>query len=63
MSPQGAATGVNWWPWWWSHPEAISRLYALWRASERLRISEPDTGMSSWWRDHFDAHFAVLTGQ
>lgn len=59
----GAATGVNWCPQWWKHPEAISRLYALWRAWETLRIADPDTGMSIWWRDHFDTHFAVLTGE
>jgi hypothetical protein len=60
---QGAATGVNWCPQWWKHPEAISRLYALWRAWETLRVADPDTGMSIWWRDHFDSHFAVLTGE
>ncbi|MFC4066722.1 DUF4913 domain-containing protein [Actinoplanes subglobosus] len=60
---QGAANGVNWCPWWWKHPEAISRLYALWRAWETLRVADPDTGMSIWWRDHFDNHFAVLTGE
>ena len=58
----GAATGVNWCPQWWKHAEAISRLYALWRAWETLRINDPDTGMSIWWRDHLDTHFAVLTG-
>ncbi|OJF14560.1 DUF4913 domain-containing protein [Couchioplanes caeruleus subsp. caeruleus] len=59
----GAASGVNWCPEWWQHPEAISRLYALWRAWETLRAADPDTGMSIWWRDHFDPHFAVLTGE
>ncbi|GGQ84746.1 DUF4913 domain-containing protein [Couchioplanes azureus] len=59
---QGAATGVNWCPQWWKHPEAISRLHALWRAGETLRVAE-DTGMSVWWRDHLDPEIAVLTGE
>jgi hypothetical protein len=59
----GAAMGMNWCPKWWSHPEAISRLYALWRAWETLRVADPDTGMSIWWRDHFEPHFGVITGE
>jgi hypothetical protein len=58
---QGAGRGVAWCPQWWRHPEAISRLYALWRAWETLRVADPNTGMSIWWRDHFDPHFAALT--
>lgn len=58
---QGASPGVAWCPEWWRHPEAISRLYALWRGWETLRVADPGTGMSLWWRDHFDPHFAVLT--
>ena len=60
---QGSAVGANWCPSWWKHPEAISRLYALWRAWETLRVADPDTGMSIWWRDHLDPHFAILTGE
>ncbi len=59
----GSSFAVNWCPSWWRHPEAISRLYALWRAWETLRVGDPDTGMSIWWRDHFDSHFAVMTGE
>jgi hypothetical protein len=51
--------GVTWCPQWWRHPEAISRLEALWRAWEFLRLDE-DTGMSVWWRDHADHHMPVL---
>lgn len=60
---QSSAVGVNWCASWWRHPEAISRLYALWRAWETLRVADPDTGMSIWWRDHFDSHFSVMTGE
>lgn len=59
----GASSGVAWCPQWWLHPEGISRLYALWRAWETLRVADPDTGMSIWWRDHFDPHFAALTAE
>lgn len=51
--------GVTWCPQWWKHAEAISRLDALWRAWEFLRLDE-DTGMSVWWRDHADHHMSVL---
>ena len=58
---KGAQAGVYWCPQWWAHPEALSRLYALWRAWETLRIADPDTGMSTWWRDHLDPHLTALT--
>ncbi|MGV0111135.1 DUF4913 domain-containing protein [Arthrobacter sp. CP30] len=32
---------------------AVSRLNALWRAWETLRL-DPGTGMSDWWRIHAD---------
>lgn len=51
--------GVTWCPQWWKHAEAISRLEALWRAWEFLRL-EGATGMSVWWRDHADHHMNVL---
>lgn len=44
---------------WWRYPEAVSRLEALWRAWEALRL-DPATGMSVWWRDHADHHMAIL---
>ena len=44
---------------WYFHPEAVSRIAALWRAWEHLRL-DPATGMSVWWRDHADHHMRVL---
>lgn len=44
---------------WWEYEEAITRLEALWRAWEHLRL-DPATGMSVWWRDHADHHMPVL---
>lgn len=59
----GPDSGLNWCPRWWAHPEGISRLYALWRAWETLRVSDPQTGMSIWWRDHLDPHLTALTAE
>lgn len=55
VSGQGSA----WCPEWWRHAEAITRLEALWRSWEHLRL-DPATGMSVWLRDHADHHMAVL---
>ena len=49
----------TWCPEWWRHAEAISRLEALWRSWEHLRM-DPAMGMSVWFRDHLDHHMAVL---
>lgn len=51
---------LAWCPEWWRHAEAISRLEALWRAWEHLRL-DGTTGISVWWRDHFEPHWSVLT--
>jgi hypothetical protein len=44
---------------WWANAEAVSRLEALWRSWEHLRL-DGATGSSTWWRDHFDYHMAIL---
>ena len=44
---------------WWMYPEAISRLDALWRAWEALRL-DGTFGMSVWWREHADHHMRML---
>jgi len=51
--------GATWCPEWWKHAEGITRLEALWRAWEYLRL-DAHTGMSVWLRDHADHHMAVL---
>lgn len=51
------------WRWcstWWEHPEAVSRLDALWQAFEALR-QEPGTGPATWWRDYCDPTMTALT--
>ncbi len=47
---------------WFLHPEAVSRVDALWRAWEHFRL-DGTTGMSVWWKDHTDVHMAVLLSQ
>jgi hypothetical protein len=46
---------------WWRHPEAISRLEALWRSWEALRL-DPLLGISSWYSGHLDHQLPILTG-
>lgn len=51
--------GQIWCPYWWRHPEALSRLSAVWRAWEHLQ-HEPALGMSQWWLYHCDPHMRAL---
>jgi hypothetical protein len=44
---------------WYFHPEALSRVEAMWRAREHLRL-DGATGISVWWKDHADHHMNVL---
>lgn len=55
----GARGSRRWSAQWWRNAEAISRLDALWRAWESLRL-DGATGISTWWRDHADYHMNVL---
>lgn len=45
---------------WWQHAEAVSRLTALWRAWETLRL-EPALGIAEWYQ-HVDHHLPILMG-
>ena len=55
-----AVSGVNWCARWWAHPEAIARLYALWREWEKARVND---SMSAWWRDHLDPHLSAMSSE
>lgn len=44
---------------WWAHTEASSRLNALWRAWEALRLN-PTTGMADWWTNYADPTMNAL---
>lgn len=47
---------------WDEHPEAASRLEALFDAWRQMWPA-PGTARSLWWRDHFDHHFAMITSE
>jgi len=49
---------VRWCARWWDHAEAISRLEALWRSWEVLRLKRWEGGVL-WYRD-LDSHLPVL---
>ena len=53
-------THFRWCPHWYLHPEAVSRLDALWKAFERLR-QDPTIGPATWWRDYTDPTMLALT--
>lgn len=55
-----AAVPLAWCPQWWRHGEAVDRLEACWRAWEHLR-REGTLGTSTWWTQHFDPTWAVLS--
>ncbi|MEU1132632.1 DUF4913 domain-containing protein [Streptomyces sp. NPDC005900] len=54
-----AGKSLTWCPSWWRHPEGLSRLTAMWRAWENLRL-DPALGISTWWLHHGDPHLRVL---
>lgn len=56
------ARNGKWCSEWFLHAEAVSRVEAMWRAWEHLRL-DTTTGMSVWWKDHADVHMAVLLSQ
>jgi len=53
-------TRFRWCPQWYLHPEAVSRLEALWKAFEHLR-HDPTLGPATWWRDYTDPTMLALT--
>jgi hypothetical protein len=55
----GGNASFRWAADWWSYPEAVARLEALWRAWEHLRL-DPATGSSAWWIEHADHHLPIL---
>lgn len=53
------ARNARWCKRWYLHAEAISRVTAMWRSWEKLRL-EAGTGASDWWLHHADPHMRVL---
>jgi len=54
---------MNWGSRWWSHPEVIARLEALWLRFESVRQEEPATFMETFFRVHADYHMRHLMGE
>ncbi len=53
---------IRWCAQWREHAEAISRLEALWRSWEALRL-DPAMGMATWLTHYLDPQLAVLLGR
>jgi hypothetical protein len=53
---------VRWCPKWRDHPEAVTRLEALWRAWEALRL-DANVGIAAWLTNYLDPQFAVLSSR
>lgn len=53
-------SSFRWCSQWYRHAEAVSRLTALWRAFEVLRL-DPGVGPSTWWINHADPCMAALS--
>lgn len=51
---------MRWDPRWWEYAEVVSRLTALWRAWEQMRL-EGMTGMATYWLNIFDPMMAEIT--
>ena len=47
---------------WHDHPEAVTRLEALWRAWEVLRL-DPGLGIATWLTHHLDPQLPILMGR
>ena len=53
---------IRWCNQWQQHAEAITRLEALWRSWEHLRL-DPALGMATWLTNHLDPQLAALHGR
>lgn len=54
---------VNWSKQWYSHPEAMSRLSALWRIYEVQRQRDPQNFLEGFLRVHADYHMRHLMAE
>jgi hypothetical protein len=53
---------LRWCAQWQQHAEAITRLEALWRSWEALRL-DPALGMATWLGHHLDQQLPILLGR
>lgn len=54
-----AEAGLVWCAEWYRHPQALSRLDAIWRAWEHLR-QDPALGIANWWLHYADPTMRAL---
>lgn len=54
---------VNWSRKWYTHPEAVTRLNALWRTYERLRSRDEDGFLEEFLRVHADYHMRQIMSE
>jgi Domain of unknown function (DUF4913) len=50
---------IRWCLQWRDHPEAVTRLEALWRSWEALRL-DPNLGVATWLTNYLDPQLAAL---
>lgn len=50
---------IRWCTQWTEHPEALTRLEALWRSWETLRL-DPNLGIATWLTNYLDPLHAIL---
>ena len=50
---------IRWCPQWRDHPEAVTRLEALWRSWEALRL-DPNLGIATWLTNFLDPQLGQL---
>lgn len=60
--PRALGGEFRWCRQWWRHPEAITRLTALWHSWEVMRL-QPGTGIANWLRDYLDHQLPILLGR
>lgn len=53
---------IRWCSQWGEHPEALTRLEALWRAWETLRL-DPNLGIATWLTNYLDPQLVALTSR
>ena len=53
---------IRWCSHWSEHPEALTRLEALWRAWETLRL-DPNLGIATWLTNYLDPQLVALTSR
>ena len=62
MFARSVGGDVRWCSEWRKHPEALTRLEALWRSWEALRL-DPNLGIATWLTSYLDPQLVALTSR